>query len=111
MSVSAPPYTAPDEVYRLYGFVGYHLDLEFESDETFEAISGGDLRGLTYSAHGNVLTLKPKRREHRDESCGDDQQAPLLLRVLGVRATAEPRPTAVMYAVRFSTRRRRAEMD
>jgi len=49
-----------DEVYRLYGFVGYHIDLEFETDETFEAISGGDLDGLTYSAHGNVLTLKPK---------------------------------------------------
>ncbi|MGH8306172.1 MAG: TrbG/VirB9 family P-type conjugative transfer protein, partial [Steroidobacteraceae bacterium] len=51
---------SPDEVYRLYGFVGYHLDLEFEADETFASISGGDLEGLTYSAHGNVLTLKPK---------------------------------------------------
>ena len=49
-----------DQVYRLYGFVGYHIDLEFEADETFEALSGGDLEGLTYSAHGNVLTLKPK---------------------------------------------------
>ena len=51
---------SPDQVYRLYGFVGFHIDLEFEADETFEAISGGDLGGLTYSAHGNVLTLKPK---------------------------------------------------
>jgi type IV secretion system protein VirB9 len=51
---------SPDEVYRLYGYVGYHLDLEFEADETFESLSGGDLEGLTYSAHGNVLTLKPK---------------------------------------------------
>jgi type IV secretion system protein VirB9 len=49
-----------DQVYRLFGYVGYHLDLEFETDETFEALSGGDLDGLTYSAHGNVLTLKPK---------------------------------------------------
>jgi type IV secretion system protein VirB9 len=49
-----------DQVYRLYGFVGYHLDLEFEADETFAALSGGDLDGLTYSAHANVLTLKPK---------------------------------------------------
>ena len=23
----------PDEVYRLYGYVGFHLDLEFEADE------------------------------------------------------------------------------
>jgi type IV secretion system protein VirB9 len=49
-----------NEVYRLHGYVGYHIDLEFESDETFAAISGGDLEGLTYSAHANVLTLKPK---------------------------------------------------
>ena len=49
-----------DEVYRLYGYVGYHLDLEFEADETFASLSGGDLDGLTYSAHANVLTLKPK---------------------------------------------------
>jgi len=49
-----------NEVYRVYGNVGYHLDLEFEPDETFESLSGGDLEGLTYSAHGNVLTLKPK---------------------------------------------------
>jgi type IV secretory pathway VirB9-like protein len=32
-----------DEVYRLYGYVGFHLDLEFEADETFASLSGGDL--------------------------------------------------------------------
>jgi type IV secretion system protein VirB9 len=51
---------SPDEVYRLYGYVGFHLDLEFEADETFQSLSGGDLEGLTYGARGNVLTLKPK---------------------------------------------------
>ena len=33
---------SPDQVYRLYGFVGYHIDLEFESDETF---AGDQRRG------------------------------------------------------------------
>jgi type IV secretion system protein VirB9 len=51
---------SPDEVYRLYGFVGFHLDIEFEAGESFTTISGGDLDALTYSAHDNVLTLKPK---------------------------------------------------
>lgn len=50
----------PNEVYRLYGYVGYHIDLEFEADETFVFLSGGDLEALTYSANNNVLTLKPK---------------------------------------------------
>src|SRR5882757_1111948 len=49
-----------DEVYRLYGFVGYHLDLEFESGETFLGLSAGDPEALAYSAHENVLTLRPK---------------------------------------------------
>jgi type IV secretion system protein VirB9 len=49
-----------NEVYRLSGFVGYHVDLEFEADESFVGISAGDPEALTYSAHANVLTLRPK---------------------------------------------------
>lgn len=51
---------SPDEIYRIYGFVGYHLDLEFESGEAFTGLSAGDPEALTYSAHDNVLTLRPK---------------------------------------------------
>lgn len=51
---------SPDEIYRLVGFVGYHLDLEFESGEVFTGLSAGDPEALTYSAHDNVLTLRPK---------------------------------------------------
>ncbi len=51
---------SPDDVYRLYGFVGYALDLEFASDEVFVGLSAGDPEALTYSAHENILTLRPK---------------------------------------------------
>lgn len=51
---------SPDEVIRLYGFVGYHLDLEFASEEVFGGLSAGDPEAVTYSAHENVLTLRPK---------------------------------------------------
>jgi type IV secretion system protein VirB9 len=49
-----------EEVYRLYGFVGYQIDLEFEPGETYAGIGGGDLEGLTFGAHENHLLLKPK---------------------------------------------------
>lgn len=49
-----------EEIYRVYGYVGYHLDLEFEQGEAFTGISAGDPEALTYSAHDNVLTLRPK---------------------------------------------------
>jgi type IV secretion system protein VirB9 len=91
-----------DEVYRLYGFVGYHLDLEFEADETFAAISGGDLDGLTYSAHANVLTLKPKvAATEMNLSVTTSKR-----RYYFEYSASSRRPSAstdpVMYAVRFS---------
>lgn len=49
-----------DQVYRLYGFVGYALDLVFGAHEQFVGLSAGDPKALIYSAHGNVLTLRPR---------------------------------------------------
>ena len=49
-----------DQVYRLYGFVGYELDLVFGAHEKFVGLSAGDPEDLIYSAHGHVLTLRPK---------------------------------------------------
>jgi type IV secretion system protein VirB9 len=53
------PYDA-DEVYRLKGYVGYQIDLEFESGETFVGLGTGDLDSLTFAAQDNHLFLKPK---------------------------------------------------
>jgi type IV secretion system protein VirB9 len=50
----------PDQVVRLRGWVGYHVDLEFEPGESFVTLGGGDLAGLTYGAYSNHLVLKPK---------------------------------------------------
>jgi type IV secretion system protein VirB9 len=57
--VRVAPYNA-EEVYRLYAFVGYQIDLEFEPGESYAGIGGGDLEGLTVGAYGNHLLLKPK---------------------------------------------------
>lgn len=49
-----------DEVYRLYGFVGYAIELIFEEGETFTGKGGGDLEGVTIDAHANSVLLKPR---------------------------------------------------
>jgi type IV secretion system protein VirB9 len=49
----------PDAIYRLRGYVGYQIDLEFESGESFLGLGAGDLEGLRFSAQGNHLFLKP----------------------------------------------------
>jgi type IV secretion system protein VirB9 len=91
-----------DEVYRLYGYVGYHLDLEFEADESFEALSGGDLEGLTYSAHGNVLTLKPKvAGTEMNLAVTTSKRRYYFEYSVSVRRP-NPDLAPVMYAVRFS---------
>lgn len=49
-----------DEVYRLRGFVGYQIDLEFESGEIFVGLAAGDIDGLSFVSQDNHLFLKPK---------------------------------------------------
>jgi type IV secretion system protein VirB9 len=49
-----------EQVYRLRGYVGYQIDLEFEPGETFVGLGAGDLEGLAYFGQDNHLFLKPK---------------------------------------------------
>jgi type IV secretion system protein VirB9 len=49
-----------DEVYKLRGFVGYQIDLEFEAGETFTGLGAGDLEGLSFVGQDNHLFIKPK---------------------------------------------------
>jgi type IV secretion system protein VirB9 len=49
-----------EQVYRLFGFVGYQIDLQFESGETFIGLGAGDIEGLSFVSQDNHLFLKPK---------------------------------------------------
>lgn len=49
-----------DEVYRLRGYVGYQIDLEFEAGEIFTGLGAGDLEGLSFVGQDNHLFIKPK---------------------------------------------------
>jgi type IV secretion system protein VirB9 len=51
---------AADEVYRLKGYVGYQVDLEFERGEAFVGLGTGDLDSLTFATQDNHLFLKPR---------------------------------------------------
>lgn len=49
-----------DAIYRLKGYVGYQIDLEFEPGESFVGLGAGDLESLGFAAERNHLFLKPK---------------------------------------------------
>lgn len=53
------PYS-PDQVYRLYGYVGYQIDIEFGPGERFVGLAAGDIDGIAYKAQGRYLFLKPR---------------------------------------------------
>lgn len=49
-----------DEVYRLHGFVGFQIELDFEPGESFVGLAAGDIEALSFVAQGNHLFLKPR---------------------------------------------------
>ena len=51
---------AVDEVYRLQGYVGFQIDLEFERGESFVGLGAGDVESLAFAAQDNHLFLKPR---------------------------------------------------
>lgn len=92
----------PVEVYRLYGHVGYAIELVFEEGESGAGQAGGDLDAIAFGWHENHLILKPKaptsgtnlivytnRRSYRFHYS-----------VAGHRPDPDREP--VMYAVRFA---------
>ena len=93
---------SPYEVYRLYGFVGYAIELIFEDGESFAGNAGGDLEAITFGWHDNHMILKPKavnvgtnlvvytnRRAYRFEYSASAKKP-------------DPRTDQVMFAVRFN---------
>jgi type IV secretion system protein VirB9 len=98
--VRTAPYKV-DEVYRLYGFVGYAIELTFEEGETFEGNGGGDLEAVTFGWHENHLILKPKAA-----SVGTNLVIYTNRRAYRFEYSVSPRrpnleTDDVMYAVRF----------
>ncbi|MFZ0009806.1 MAG: TrbG/VirB9 family P-type conjugative transfer protein [Steroidobacteraceae bacterium] len=57
--IRTTPYFS-DAVYRLRGYVGYQIDVQFETGESFLGLGAGDLAGLRFAAEGNHLFLKPR---------------------------------------------------
>ncbi|HEY1890996.1 MAG TPA: TrbG/VirB9 family P-type conjugative transfer protein [Steroidobacteraceae bacterium] len=57
--IRVAPYSA-EQVYQLYGYVGYQIDIEFAGDEVFAGLAAGDMDGISFQARGNHLFLKPR---------------------------------------------------
>lgn len=91
-----------EEVYRLYGFVGYEIELVFEEGESFAGHGGGDLEGITFGWYENHLILKPKAASVRTNLVVyTDRRAYRFDYSVSARRP-NPFSDELMYAVRFT---------
>lgn len=92
----------PDHVVRLRGWVGYHIDLEFEPGETFETLGGGDLAGLTYGAFENHLVLKPKAPAVRTNLTVITNRRTYVIDYAVLPGRPDPMTDELVYSLRFN---------
>jgi len=93
---------SPEEVYRLYGFVGYAIELIFEDGESFAGNAGGDLEAITFGWHDNHLILKPKAANVGTNLVVYTNRRSYRFEYSATARKPDPRIDQVMYAVRFA---------
>jgi type IV secretion system protein VirB9 len=93
---------SPIQVYRLRGWVGYHVDLEFEPGEAFVTLGGGDLEGLSYGAYANHLVLKPKARTIRTNLTVFTTRRTYIIDYTVSAGVPDPIIDDLVYSLRFS---------
>ncbi len=91
-----------DEVYKLHGFVGYQIDLEFEAGETFTGLGAGDLEGLSFVGQDNHLFLKPKAAKVATNLTVLTSRRHYQFDYTALAATSAADDPDVIYALRFT---------
>ena len=93
-------YSAED-IYRLYGYVGYAIELIFEDGETFSGNGGGDLEAITFGFHDNHVILKPRAVTHGSNLVIYTNRRAYRFDYSVIARRPDPLADEVMYAVRF----------
>ncbi len=92
----------PSQVVRVRGWVGYHIDLEFEAGESFVMLGGGDLDGLTYGAYENHLVIKPRAAPVRTNLTVITTHRTYILDYAVEEGAPDPGSDELVYSLRFT---------
>lgn len=92
----------PTQVFPLRGWVGYHIDLEFEPGESFQTLGGGDLGALTYGSFENHLVLKPTASNIRTNLTVITSRRTYIFEYVVDAGSPEPSGDDLVYSFRFS---------
>jgi type IV secretion system protein VirB9 len=92
----------PDQVVRVRGWVGYHVDLEFEPGESFVTLGGGDLSALIFGAYSNHLVLKPKAPSLRTNLTVFTNKRTYVIDYAVSAGRPDPATDELVYSLRFN---------
>lgn len=90
-----------DEIFRLQGYVGYQIEIEFEPGETVTGQGAGDLEGLSFASFDNHLFLKPKAADVGTNLSITTNRRNYRFDYTVAVGPPDPRRDTVMYVVRF----------
>jgi type IV secretion system protein VirB9 len=89
-----------NEVYRIQGYVGYEVDLQFEAGEAFVGMGAGDIEGLSFVSQDNHLFIKPKAARVSTNLTIITTRRPY--QFVYTASSLHSRDPEVIFAVRFS---------
>src|SRR5260221_7286357 len=100
----------PDEVYKLRGYVGYQIHLQFAEGEEFVSLGAGDIGGVDVGAQKNNLFIKPKQ-----ERVGTNLTVLTNLRhyhfdYTPLHKVPDPQVEDVIYSLRFTYPQKEAKL-
>jgi type IV secretion system protein VirB9 len=90
------------EVYRLHGYVGYEIDLQFETGEAFVGLGAGDIDGVSFVAQDNHLFIKPRAADVRTNLTVLTTRRQYQIDYTSSLRRADATDSQMIYALRFS---------
>jgi len=90
-----------NEVYRLRGYVGYEIDLQFEAGESFVGVGAGDIEGLSFVSQDNHLFIKPRAQKISTNLTVITTRRPYQISYTATTQRPNDSDTDMIFAVRF----------
>ncbi len=103
--IRVAPYSST-RVYRLYGYVGYQIDIEFARGERFKGLAAGNIEGIAFKAEGRHLFIKPRVARVRTNLTVLTNLRAYEFDYSVTSGTPDPATEPVIYALRFAYPRR-----
>lgn len=91
-----------NQVYRIQGYVGYEIDLQFEQGESFVGIGAGDLDALSFVSQDNHLFIKPKASHINTNLTVITTRRPYQFAYTASPLRADTSEPEVIFAIHFS---------